>query len=215
MSLFSGKVPEPVEEALRCDLVAVLEGVQRAETWKVGGNSVFAVRVFSILFADDCIHAGGSDIDCRLRRTCDNAERGRGYRYGCPGNGDGSASVKGEDHEGGGNDSERVERGHGEPIPAREAMHHAMELEAGVDGLSACRWHFVLNLPAIHRLPVGQTCEDSNGSFPIWRTGTRAIAIVVTSKFQRQIIALCSFRVNPETHNAGTGQSPAKKTWRY
>ena len=61
-SMFSGKVLLPVEEALKRDLAAVLERLQPAETWEFLGDSVFVIHVFFITFADDCIHAGGSDV---------------------------------------------------------------------------------------------------------------------------------------------------------
>ena len=99
VSLFSAKVPEPLDEALKRDLAAVLERVPLAETCEFVGDSVFVVRVFFITFADDCVHASGSDVDSGIYRARGNADGGRTYGYRSPGNGDEGASVTPEGHE--------------------------------------------------------------------------------------------------------------------
>lgn len=80
--------------ALKRNLASVLKGVQRPWTWKVGRDPVFVVSdILFIPFADNCIQAGGSDVDRGLNRARGDADGDRSHGYRSHDNADASGSA--------------------------------------------------------------------------------------------------------------------------
>ena len=79
--------------------------------WQHGGEDsiLLAGVALVVIVADHCIDARNCDVDCGLHCTCRNADRGRSYRNGGPGNGNNRASVQSESKQQSGDERARPE----------------------------------------------------------------------------------------------------------